>query len=169
METQLVIISETSLVKISVIMSGSPLLRSSQLPTSPTGYFRPKRTRKPPDKYGVWVSDRRDGPAIPDLVLSSDEEFSDEDDDPDETIVQYFTPQRLSSVTTPPLTPTGPPPARVTGPPFSPTPFILSPSSSPGSAFLVSPQQVQSDIQEVASVLLQGGAGQQQHVLQGEG
>ena len=147
-------------------MSGSPPPRSSQLPTSPTGYFRPRRSRKPPDKYGVWVSDRRDMCVIPDLVLSSDEELSD---DSDETIVQHLTPKRL--VTVSPLTPTGPPPARVTGPPFSPRPFILSPSSSPGSAFSDSPtsQQVPGDIQEVAPVLQQGGASHQHQVLQGGG
>ena len=114
------------------------------------------------------MTDRRDVCVIPDLVLSSDEEFSD-DDDPDETIFPSLTPQTLGTVL--PSTPTGPPPARVTGPPFSPKPFILSPSSSPGSAFSVSPtsQQVPGVIQEVAPVLQQGGAGHQQHVLQGGG
>ena len=108
-----------------MIVPGSPPPRSSQLPTYPTGYFRPRRSRKPPDKYGVWVSDRAS--AIPDLVLSdSEEEFSEDDADPDETIVQ---------LTAFPTAPTGPPPARVSGPPFSQKPFILSPSSSPGSAF----------------------------------
>ena len=74
-------------------------------------------------------------------------------------------------MTAPPFTLTGPPPTRVTGPPFSPTPFVLSPSSSPGSPFFVSPtsHQVPGYIQEVAPVLLQGGAGQHQHVLQGGG
>ena len=119
---------ETNLVEISVIMSGSPPPSLSQLPTSPTGYFRPIRSRKPPDKYGVWVSDKRDMSAIPDLVLSSDEESSD--DNSDETLVQFFTPQRISSSVTAPSS--GPPPPRVTGPPFSPTPFN-SPSSSPSS------------------------------------
>ena len=77
-------------------MSGSPPLRSSQLPSSPTGYFRPRRSRKPPNKYGVWVSDRRDMSEVPDLVLSSYEDEDDsDDDDPDQTIVQLFTPRRL--------------------------------------------------------------------------
>ena len=88
-------------------MSGSPPPNSSQLPTSPTGYFRPIRSRKPPDKYGVWVTDRRDVCVIPDLVLLSDEEFSvDDDNDPDETIFPSSTPQTLGTVL--PSTPTGP-------------------------------------------------------------
>ena len=100
-------------------MSGSPPPRSSQLPSSPTGFFRPRRSRKPPDRFGVWEKGRRDISELPELVLLSEEEYSD-DVDPDQTIVQNA-PQRLI----PPVT--GPPSARVTGPPFSPRPFILSP------------------------------------------
>ena len=98
---------------------------------------------------------------IPDLVLSSDEGESDSDDDEDlnQTIVQpslYSTPQRLPSCSTP----TGPPPARVTGPPFAPIPFNLSLNLSPGPAFPPTPpfhQLVQDDNQEAAPAQ-QGGA-----------
>ena len=64
-----------------VIMPGSPPPRS-QLPSSPTGYSSPTRTRIPPNWLGVS--------RIPDLVLSSDEGESDSDDDedPNQTIVQ---------------------------------------------------------------------------------
>ena len=105
------------------------------------------------------MSDRRNMSEVPDLVLSSYEDEDDsDDDDPDQTIVQLFTPRRLSSsVIVSPTTPSGPPSARVTGPPFTPRPFILSPSSSPISAF-----SVQGESQEVDPVLQQGGSGQQQ-------
>ena len=33
---------------------GSPPPRCSQLPSSPAGYSRPKRTRRPPDLLGDW-------------------------------------------------------------------------------------------------------------------
>ena len=75
-----------------MIMSGSPPPRSSQLPTSPSGYSRPRRTRKPPDRFGVYET--------PDLVLSSEE-----DEDPDLTLVQ-LSPVRLSASSASPRLPT---------------------------------------------------------------
>ena len=113
-------------------MSGSPLLR-------------PRRLRKAPVKYGAWVTDGagqggaqgsgaqgsgaqgsgHDGvrgrncgrarvcDAVPELVGSSDED-SDEDEDSN----QIFSPHTA--------TPSGPPPPRVTGPAFSPSPMNIS-------------------------------------------
>ena len=133
-------------------MSGSPPPRSSQLPTSPSGYSRPRRTRKPPDRFGVYET--------PDLVLSSEE-----DEDPDLTLVQ-LSPVRLSASSASPRLPTNSvtcsirlptPPGLMMSPvrpyrlSFTPSPmatpgpsrpaFILS-SPRPGSsrpAFILSP------------------------------
>ena len=141
-------------------MSGSPPPSSSQLPRSPQGcYSRPRRSRNPPDWFGDSV--RREVSELPDLVLSENEGESD-DEDSDQTI---FTP--ISS--------RGPPPSRVTGPAFSPIPFNLSLSLSPGPAFPASPSLQHGDTEEAAPVqqggadlvqqsapVLQGGAGHQQ-------
>ena len=114
-------------------MSGSPPPRSSQLPSSPTGFYRPRRIRKPPDYFGSWVSDK-----CHDLVLSSGGEESDDEDSISPIVQPYLTPHRLNASRLTPqavvtTTPSGPPPARVAGLAFSPPPFniSLSPAFSP--------------------------------------
>ena len=146
-------------------MSGSPPPRSSQLPTSPPGHTRPRRSRKAPDRLGV-------SEILPDLVLSSDEGESDSDgEDSDQILIQpspFLKPQRFSAshrgrqsviLSASPKTPQGPPPARVTGPAFHPLPFNLSLELSPGPAFVLppTPHQIQRDNQEAVPVQ-QGGA-----------
>ena len=114
-------------------MSGSPPPRSSQLPSSPTGFSRPRRIRKPPNYFGSWVSDK-----CHNLVLSSGGEESDDEDSISPIVQPYLTPHRLNASRLTPqavvtTTPSGPPPARVAGLAFSPPPFniSLSPAFSP--------------------------------------